>query len=161
MAQSSDRRKRVRVPVKKNLRHSRYQVLGTPVFEENSSIDISSGGISFQAGRRYKKGSLVLLEVEIDSDRLKILVCVAWVKKSKQRSDRFELGGELIAIDPVHKRKLQRHIQNLLGDEVPSKRKAPAKKAAKKKAVKKEVVKKKLAQKKAAKKSSPKLNRKR
>jgi hypothetical protein len=57
---SSDRRRRLRVPVQSRIKHSFYQVLGTPVFEENSSVDLSSNGISFETAREYQKGALIL-----------------------------------------------------------------------------------------------------
>ena len=47
MANAAERRKRIRVPIEQKIRHSKYQVLGTPVFEENSAIDLSTNGISF------------------------------------------------------------------------------------------------------------------
>ncbi len=109
MASADERRKRIRVPVKSKIRHSQYQVLGTPVFQENSSIDLSSGGISFETASEYQIGNLVLLEVEVDEEQLKLLVCVAWVKPS-QTAELFEVGAELIAVDPVHKRKMQRPL---------------------------------------------------
>ena len=144
MAETDDRRKRVRVPVKSTIRHSQYQVLGTPVFQENSAIDLSSGGISFETAREYQIGNLVLLEVQFNEELLKILVCVAWVKKVK--SGTFQVGAELIAVDPVDKRKMQKHLNQMIHTLQASK------KAAKKKTAKKKVVKKKAAKKKTAKK---------
>ena len=151
MTSLSDRRKRIRVPVQQKIKHSRYQVLGTPVFEENSAIDLSSNGISFETAQEYKKGALVLLEVEIDQQLLKLLVCVAWLKKSKETVDKFHVGAELIAIDPEHKKQMQGHLSSLIQKfsaqnkvEKKAKKKITKKKAAKKKAAKKKVVKKKI-----------------
>ncbi len=145
MASASDRRKRIRVPVQQKIRHSKYQVLGTPVFEENSAIDLSSNGISFQTAQEYKKGALVLLEVEIEKQLLKLLVCVAWTKKSRETADRFHVGAELIAIDPEHKKQMQGHLASLI-------QKFSSQNKVKKKTVKKKTAKKKTA-KKTAKKS--------
>jgi hypothetical protein len=133
MATSTDRRRRIRVPVEQKIRHSRYQVLGTPVFEENSALDLSTNGISFVTAQEYRKGDLILLEVEIDSEILKLLVCIAWVKKVKGHQDRFNVGAELIAIDPEHKKQMQSHLAKLIQKYSVK----PKKKAAKKKAVKK------------------------
>lgn len=146
MSSPSDRRKRIRVPVQQKIRHSRYQVLGTPVFEENSALDLSSNGISFETSQEYKKGVLVLLEVEIEQQLLKLLVCVAWVKKSKETAEKFHVGAELIAIDPEHKKQMQGHLaslvqkfsaQNKVKKKLSSKKKTAKKKAAKKKTIKK------------------------
>lgn len=110
----NDRRRRTRVPVSKVIRHSKYQVLGTPVFEENSAVDLSSGGISFQTAQEYKLGTLVLLEFEVSGEALKILVCVAWIKKSKDDPSKHVVGAELIAIDPEHKKAMQSHLAKLM-----------------------------------------------
>jgi len=131
MAKAAERRSRIRVPLQQTIRHSRYQVLGTPVFEENSSIDLSSNGISFETSQEYKKGTLVLLEVQIDRETVKLLVCVAWVKP---HDGRFTIGAELIAIDPEHKKAMQAHLGKLIR-EVSAKKKK--KKTAKKKPTKK------------------------
>ena len=155
MAQkASDRRKRLRVPVKSRIKHSFYQVLGTPVFEENSSVDLSSNGISFETAREYQKGALILLEVLFAEEALKLLVCVAWVKHLP--NGLFQVGAELVAVDPVHKRKMLGHLNKLIqglnsGD---AGKGVGRKSKAKKKATKKKT--KKKASKKAAKKSAPK-----
>ena len=106
MGQAPERRRRIRVPLTQTIRHSKYQVLGTPIFEENSSVDLSSNGISFVTAEGYKKGTLVLLEVEIAQEMVKLLVCVAWVKPE---DGRYTIGAELIAIDPEHKKTMQAH----------------------------------------------------
>ena len=138
MTSSIDRRKRIRVPVQQKIKHSRYQVLGTPVFEENSAIDLSSNGISFETAQEYKKGALVLLEVEMEQQLLKLLVCVAWIKKSKDTVDKFDVGAELIAIDPEHKKQMQGHLASLIQKfSKTTKKKVVKKKTAKKKTVKK------------------------
>lgn len=136
MTSADERRKRIRVPVQQKIRHSKYQVLGTPVFEENSAIDLSSNGISFETAQEYKKGALVLLEVEIDQQLLKLLVCVAWTKKSKDAANKYQVGAELIAIDPEHKKQMQGHLASLI-------QKFSAQNKVKKKAAKKKTVKKK------------------
>lgn len=141
MSNSDDRRRRVRIPVQGKIRHSQYQVLGTPVFQENSSIDLSSGGISFETEREYQIGNLVLLEVEIGKEPLKLLVCVAWVKTARGTKV-YQVGAELIAIDPVDKRKMYRHLNGMI-DSLEKARKKPAKKVGKKKVVKKKASKKK------------------
>jgi hypothetical protein len=111
MGKAPERRKRIRVPLHQTIRHSKYQVLGTPVFSENSSIDLSSNGISFETSYEYKKGTLVLLEVQIDGETVKLLVCVAWVKPYEGH---FMIGAELIAIDPEHKKAMQSHLNRLI-----------------------------------------------
>ena len=151
MSSADDRRRRIRIPLQKTIRHSRYQVLGTPVFEENSAIDISSGGISFEASTNYEKGTLVLLEVEIEGERVKLLVCVAWVKFIPDQVDRFQFGSELIAIDPEHKKTMQSHLGKLLRTMIDQKAKKK-KTLTKKKRVKKKPVAKKPAKKKPVKK---------
>ena len=98
----SERRRRNRVALNKLIKHSKYQVLGTPVFEENSAVDLSSGGISFQTAQEYRIGTLVLLEFEVAGEALKILVCVAWIKNSKEDPKKHLVGAELIAIDARH-----------------------------------------------------------
>jgi hypothetical protein len=160
MSKAEDRRKRIRVPLAQTIRHSKYQVLGTPVFEENSSIDLSSGGISFETAQDYRTGTLVLLEVTIDDELVKLLVCVAWVKPHEGRN---MIGAELIAIDPEHKKAMQTHLTRLIRDvssanrkKKPAKKKAAKKKAAKKKAAKKSPAKKKPGKKKALSKKTPK-----
>jgi hypothetical protein len=145
MTNSADRRKRIRVPVQQKIKHSRYQVLGTPVFEENSALDLSSNGISFETAQEYKKGTLILLEVEIEKQLLKLLVCIAWIKKSKLSPDKYDVGAELIAIDPEHKKQMQGHLASLI-------QKFSAQNKTKKKTVKKKKTKKKVAKKKTAKK---------
>jgi hypothetical protein len=114
MATTTDRRRRIRVPVEQKIRHSRYQVLGTPVFEENSALDLSTNGISFVTAQEYRKGDLILLEVGIDGEILKLLVCIAWVKKVKGQIAKFNVGAELIAIDPEHKKQMQSHLSKLI-----------------------------------------------
>jgi Tfp pilus assembly protein PilZ len=140
----NDRRRRTRIPTSKVIRHSKYQVLGTPVFEENSAVDLSSGGISFQTAQDYRTGTLVLLEFEVGGEALKILVCVAWIKKSKEDPSKYVVGAELIAIDPEHKKAMQTHLAKLMrvSEESRPKKKAAKKKSAKKKTAKKKTKKK-------------------
>ena len=139
-----ERRKKVRVPISKKIKHSKYQVLGTPVFQENSSIDISNNGIAFETAQEYTVGTLVLLEVDIETEPLKLLVCVARVSEIlSEGKPRFEVGAELIAIDPEHKKKMRTHLGKMI-------RKIKSK-PAKKKVVKKTKAKKKVTQKKIAK----------
>ena len=152
MTSPSDRRKRIRVPVQQKIKHSKYQVLGTPVFEENSALDLSSNGISFETAQEYKKGTLVLLEVEIDQQLLKLLVCVAWIKKSKESPDKFALGAELIAIDPEHKKQMQGHLASLISKFSAQNKTEKKKKPSKKKTSKKPIAKKKVTAKKTLKK---------
>ncbi|MBU6154904.1 MAG: PilZ domain-containing protein [Bdellovibrionales bacterium] len=159
---SSDRRKRLRVPVQSRIKHSFYQVLGTPIFEENSSVDLSSNGISFETAREYQKGALILLEVHIGEEALKLLVCVAWVKSLPEGV--FQVGAELVAVDPVHKRKMLNHLNKLIQSIQPksrSKKKPTAKKSSKKQAAKRSAVKKKSSRKTLAKKARKKTGRKR
>ncbi|MBS1958838.1 MAG: PilZ domain-containing protein [Bdellovibrionales bacterium] len=132
----NDRRRRTRIPVSKVIKHSKYQVLGTPVFEENSAVDLSSGGISFQTAQEYKLGTLVLLEFEIGGEALKILVCVAWIKKSKEDLSKHIVGAELIAIDPEHKKAMQTHLAKLMKLNEDSKGNKPKKKNEKKRKTK-------------------------
>lgn len=140
MTQPQNRRKRVRVPTKSNIRHSEYQSVGTPVFQENSSMDISSNGISFETKRDYKKGNLVFLEADMGGEQLKLLVCVAWVKKGENGLS--QVGAELIAVNPTDKKKMQSILDQMIV-EIRERKKKPAKKtAAKKKTAKKKVSKK-------------------
>jgi hypothetical protein len=134
MATLSERRRRIRVPVEQKIRHSKYQVLGTPVFEENSALDLSTNGISFVTAQEYRKGDLILLEVGIDGELLKILVCIAWIRKIKGQSGKFSVGAELIAIDPEHKKQMQHHLSKLIQkySKQPKKKKKTAKKLKKK-----------------------------
>jgi len=133
-SKAADRRKRLRVPVQGRIKHSLYQVLGTPIFEENSSVDLSSSGISFETAREYQKGTLILLEAYMANEALKLLVCVAWVKTLP--GGLFQVGAELVAVDPVHKRKMQSHLNQLI-QTFNAKTKPPAKKKTKKKTMKK------------------------
>jgi Tfp pilus assembly protein PilZ len=102
------------------------------VFQENSAIDLSSTGISFSASREYSKGSLVLLEVEMLKEPVKLLVCVAWTKKEGE--GRFQVGAELVAIDPEQRKQLQAHLAKMIKSSAPKK---SAKKPKKKKVAKK------------------------
>jgi Tfp pilus assembly protein PilZ len=157
MVSEDERRKRIRIPVQSKIRHSQYQVLGTPVFQENSSIDLSTGGISFETEREYQIGNLVLLEVEVNDEQLKLLVCVAWVKSTPD-SEVFQVGAELIAVDPVHKRKMSKHLNRLIQSLEKAKKKTTKPKtkvSSKKKPVKKAVKKKSAVKKKAAARKSP------
>ncbi len=150
MATSTERRRRTRVPVEQKIRHSRYQVLGTPVFEENSALDLSSNGISFVTAQEYRKGDLILLEVVVDGEILKLLVCIAWVKKVKGQADKFNVGAELIAIDPEHKKQMQSHLAKLIQKyAVKPKKKSKKKKSSSKAVVLKKSVKKASPQKKS------------
>ncbi len=143
----ADRRKKERVPNQSRIKHSLYQVLGTPVFEENSTVDLSATGISFETEREYQVGALVLLEVMMGEDALKLLVCVAWVKKDGTGNQNV-VGAELIAVDPVHKRKMLSHLNQLIQSLKPKTKKKTAKKSlSKKKVTKKKVLKKKAAKK--------------
>ena len=157
MGKSEERRRRIRVPVEQKIRHSRYQVLGTPVFEENSALDLSSNGISFVTAQEYRRGDLIILEVQIDGELLKLLVCIAWVKKEKSGSDKYHVGAELIAIDPEHKKQIQGHLSRLIQKYSTAKKKVSKKKTSKK-ATKKPLKKKKTLKKKkpAVKKNSAK-----
>ena len=115
MKKEDDRRKKTRVPMSQVIKHSKYQVLGTPVFQENSTIDLSSNGIAFETVQEYQVGTLVLLGVEIDSEPVKLLVCVARVKRLNTSDEvRFAIGAELIAIDPEHKKIMQEHLGKLI-----------------------------------------------
>jgi Tfp pilus assembly protein PilZ len=140
MSKNSEKRNKTRVPLRGKVRHSEYQVLGTPVFHENAAIDLSGGGISFETAREYRVGNLVLLEVELEGDRLQLLVCVAWIKKSGPKT--FQVGAELMALDPAHKARLNEHLDRM-GQVRPARKKAAKKKAAKKKSARKKVSKKK------------------
>ena len=157
MSKTSERRKRIRVPLEKMIRHSRYQVLGTPVFEESSAVNLSSNGIAFETVHEYKKGALVLLEVEMSEELVKLLICVARVKRSSAHPDRFEVGGELIAIDPEHKKKMQTLLTRMIRTVSNQKRKPKAKKTKKK--VAKKLLKKKSTKKKPVKKAAKKKSR--
>ena len=141
MAQNDERRKRIRVPLQKIVRHSLYQVLGTPVFEESSAVNLSSNGIAFETQQEYTKGTLVLLEVEIAQEIVKLLICVARVKAIDAAKTRFEIGGELIAIDPEHKKTMSAHLTRMIRmvsaknkktKKVPTKKKVAKKKTKKK-----------------------------
>lgn len=153
MTKASERRQKIRVPVQSTIRHSQYQVLGTPVFQENSSIDLSSGGISFETEREYKNGNLVLLEVEVNGEKLKLLVCVAWVKTVRGTTS-YQVGAELIAIDPVDKRRMQKHLNSMLDAFEKAEPMTMQKSKSKKKATKKKTAKKKTSPKKAVSKKS-------
>ena len=114
-------------------------------------MDLSSNGISFETEREYQKGALILLEVYLPEEALKLLVCVAWVKRLE--GDLFQVGAELVAVDPVHKRKMQSHlkkmIQTFATKRVSAKKRRPKKPALKKKkSSKKKISKKKVAKKK-------------
>jgi Tfp pilus assembly protein PilZ len=135
MSTHENRRKRVRVPAQNAIRHSEYQSMGTPVFQENSSVDLSSGGISFETKREYKKGNLVFLEVEIQSEKLKLLVCIAWVKKTETPGV-FHVGAELVAVNPGDKQKMQAHLDHMIS-EIQVKKTAGKKSKAKKKVAEK------------------------
>ncbi len=139
----ADRRKKERVPSQSRIKHSLYQVLGTPVFEENSAVDLSASGISFETAREYQVGALVLLEVMMGGDPLKLLVCVAWVKHGESGHPNL-VGAELIAVDPVHKRKMLSHLKQVI---LSLKSKTKKKSVLKKKISKKKISKKKVTKK--------------
>jgi hypothetical protein len=141
MAKSIEKRRRVRVPLRSKVRHSEYQVLGTPVFEENSTLDLSTGGISFETKREYRVGNLVILDVEIRGERLKLLVCVARIEKVKPGT--FRVGAEVIALDPAHKERMKAHLDALISENAALNRKPTKKKAIRKKTAKKKTAKKK------------------
>jgi Tfp pilus assembly protein PilZ len=142
MSKKEEKRSRVRVPLKSRVRHSEYQVLGTPVFLENAAIDLSSGGISFEASREYRVGNLVILEFELNGERLKLLVCVAWVKKVGK--GRFQVGAEVMAMDPGEKERLRTHLGGMIETLGKTKKKSVRKtQTRKKKAQKKKIQKKK------------------
>ncbi len=103
-------------------------------------MDISSNGISFETKRDYKKGNLVFLEADMGGEQLKLLVCVAWVKKGENGLS--QVGAELIAVNPTDKKKMQSILDQMIV-EIRERKKKPAKKtAAKKKTAKKKVSKK-------------------
>jgi hypothetical protein len=106
-----DRRKRTRIPLTKTLKHSTYQVLGTPVFQESPAIDLSSGGISFETTHSYQPGNLILLDMDLGAGTVRLLVAVAWVKKVETG---FQVGAELVAIDPEEKRHLQSQLARMI-----------------------------------------------
>jgi hypothetical protein len=135
MENSSDRRKRTRVPVQSRIRHTLYQSLGTPVFEENSSVDLSSNGISFETSREYQKGTLVLLDVFLSAEPLKLLVCVARSEPIGGQN-LYRVGAELVAIDPLQKKKMAEHLGRLVDGflKVRGKQKIRTKKKSRKKA---------------------------
>ena len=109
---TSERRSRIRVPLSQPVKHSTYQVLGNPIYQESSVIDLSSSGISFQSSRDYPVGSLVILEVEMLKEPVKLLVCVA--RASEGTSGRFLIGAELVAVDPQERKKMQAHLARLV-----------------------------------------------
>ena len=145
MAKTSEKRNKTRIPLRGKVRHSEYQVLGTPVFHENAAIDLSGGGISFETSREYRVGNLVLLEVELEGERLQLLVCVAWIKKTGAGS--YQVGAELMALDPAHKARLNHHLDRLsqsgVSKKKPVRKKTSAKKVASKKVASKKKTKKK------------------
>lgn len=113
----------------------------------NSSIDFSSRGLSFESPREYIKGQLALLELPLEGydsgKKIKILVSIAWCRKSKEGG--YRVGAEIVAIDPTEKCILQERL-SLIREEMDevkkeialrSKKKAAKKKTAKKKASKK------------------------
>jgi Tfp pilus assembly protein PilZ len=136
MAKTNEKRNKTRIPLKGKVRHSEYQVLGTPVFHENAAIDLSGGGISFETSREYRVGNLVLLEVELEGEKLQLLVCVAWVKKTGSSS--YQVGAELMALDPAHKARLNHHLDRM-GQARPAKKKSSRKKVVRKKVARKKV----------------------
>ena len=83
-----------------------------PVEEENSAVDLSSSGVSFETRREYPKGALVLLDVLLPESPLKLLVCIAWVKGAGDGL--FQVGAEVVAIDPHEKRKMLGAIDTIL-----------------------------------------------
>jgi hypothetical protein len=107
----ADRRRKARIPLTRQIRHSTYQVLGTPVFQESSTLDLSSGGISFETTHEYQKGNLVLLDVDMGNGSVRLLVCVAWVKTG---TDKYQVGAELVAIDPEERKHLQVQLSKML-----------------------------------------------
>jgi hypothetical protein len=136
MPKKPEKRSRVRVPLKSKVRHSEYQVLGTPVFLENAAIDLSSGGIAFEASREYRVGNLVILEFELNGERMKLLVCVARVQKLSK--DRYQVGAEVMAMDPGEKERLRTHLGKMIeGLSKPARKKSVRKKKAKKKQIRK------------------------
>lgn len=111
MAKTNNRRLRARVPLSQNVKHSRYQAAGLPVFQESAAIDVSSRGISFETERPYQKGDLIFLEIQMEKEPLRFLVCVAWVKKGQKAN--YEVGAELMGIDPGHQKKMQKSLEKL------------------------------------------------
>jgi hypothetical protein len=132
----------MRVPLQSRIRHSLYQAVGAPVFEENSSVDLSSSGISFETSREYPTGTLVLLDVHLTGEPLKLLVCVARIEPI-EGTGQFRVGAELIAIDPLQKKKMAQQLGRLMDDFLKSKseKKLRSKKNPKKKAPSKRPVK--------------------
>lgn len=114
-------------------------------------MDLSSGGISFETSREYQKGTLVLLDVHLTGEPLKLLVCVARIDLIRGEDHEsgggpalFRVGAELIAIDPLQKKMMARQLGRLVDDFLKAKsskkvrsKKKPQKKAPRKKAVEK------------------------
>lgn len=110
---ASERRGRIRVPLSKPVKHSTYHVLGSPIYQESSAIDLSSSGISFQSTRDYAVGALVILEVEMVKEAVKLLVCVTRCRHDGDL-DRFLIGAELVAVDPQERKQMQAHLARLV-----------------------------------------------
>lgn len=74
-----------------------YKCIDETQFEDNPisslAVNISGGGICFEAEEKVAKGSVVALEINSDNFKSAILA-LARVRWCKQRGDLFEIGAE-------------------------------------------------------------------
>ncbi len=97
-----------------------------------------------------------MLEALFEGEPLSLLVCV--VRSKRLPNKQFEVGAELVAIDPGHKKKLIGHLEALIESAKTSAKKT-RQKPAKKSAPKKPAKKKKKTQSRKMKKAAPRRQR--
>ncbi len=76
----------------------RYQVRGTPEFNNSISEDISTGGISFTNQSFIPKSTLVMLEIGLMTRVLNPVGRVAW-SQPLPHSDRYRVGVEFMELN--------------------------------------------------------------
>jgi hypothetical protein len=87
----------------------RYQIRGTPEFNNVTSDNLSVMGVGFLNNKFIAPQTLLMLEINILSRILNPVGRVAW-SAPLLHSDRYGLGVEFLELDPQQKRYLSDYI---------------------------------------------------
>lgn len=87
----------------------RYQIRGTPEFNNTVLNNISLGGLSFNNNKFIPPNTLLTLQVDVLSRILNPIGRIAWAS-SLPRSDRYQFGIEFMEMDEAEKKYLNDYI---------------------------------------------------
>lgn len=92
----------------------RYQIRGTPQFDNAISDDISVGGLGFSHDKFIAPATPLMLEINVLSRILRPIGRIAWASPMAH-SYRNRMGIEFIEVDPQEKNYLSDFIKMQMG----------------------------------------------